>query len=67
MQLMVFDDSAGDDPARAIIGVAFVPLADLAKVILRVGCEVVHSGAVTSERRWRLLHHRASRWRVPSA
>lgn len=28
---MVFDDSAGDDPARGIIGVAFVPLADLAR------------------------------------
>ena len=31
MQFMVFDDSAGDDPARGIIGVAFVPLAELAK------------------------------------
>jgi hypothetical protein len=31
MQFMVFDDSAGDDSERSVIGIAFVPLNDLAR------------------------------------
>jgi hypothetical protein len=31
MQVLVFDDAGGDDPSRSIIGVAFVPLAELSR------------------------------------